>query len=97
MQGANASLKAAMAQQEAHVKELHAQAEAKAAESSHANSRKASERAAQHAQQVACMHLAQLLERKSQWWACEGQQTKPCLRWQCIITSQSIKVAMRRA
>jgi len=81
VQAANASLKAAMAQQEAHVKELHAQAEAKAAESSNANSREASEQAAQYAQQVACMHLAQLPECYSQWWACEDSKSpiQPCL------------------
>ena len=50
VQAANASLKAALAQQEAHVKDLHAQAEAKAAESSGAESRRTSEQA----QRVSC-------------------------------------------
>ena len=53
VQAANASLKAALAQQEAHVKDLHAQAEAKAAESSGAESRRASEQA----QRVGCLPM----------------------------------------
>ena len=45
------------------MKELHTHAEAKAAESSGAESRKASERAALHAQRVSC--LPQGLARKT--------------------------------
>ena len=55
VQAANGSLKAALAQQEAHVKDLHAQAEANAAEASGADSRKAAEQEAEHAQRVSCL------------------------------------------
>ena len=55
VQAANASLKAALAQQEAHVRNLHAQAAAQTAEAAGAGSRKAAEQAAEHAQRVGCL------------------------------------------